>query len=618
MTPRPPAVLAPVTAAITARTSFRFSADGLRAACAATDGDGRHLAESWQLTPDGPRLDLRTGLDTDPAHTQLLPLDATGPLISWHGRAGAQTLARLTADGRTDPVPVTVPRPVRLLPAPAGPGWLALAVGSAGAAAGGSALYAVPAAGPRFEELARVPGTLLGGVVLGHRVLFTRLLDGTPQPLLADLRDGRTRGLPAVTDPAHVLAAAGGRVLLALHTADGVRMALADLDGDGPPRPVVGDTGLPGAVHPLALDPDGARIALLTTCGARSHLTLLDPESGTARHITAEPGELQPVGAWTAAGLWLPHADPRRPRTLGWLPPGRTELALPAPEAPAPERAPHRPAPAGPPVRLEDFPGADGPVEAVVYGPDWRSAPRVVLALHGGPNSRWTLGHEPVLQAQARAGAAVVALNQRGSTGYGAAHTLAIAGAWGGPDLADIVAVGRHLTRRRGPGLDRPALFGTSYGAYLALLAAAAEPEGWSACAAVAPFLSGARLHADGSAQVRSMVERLDGLTAIRDALGPRDVERLAPALRVPLLLVHGARDESVPVGHSRALVARLTSLGRRPGTDFHYLELPDRGHAALGTGTADPVAASVVRFLTGRGGDPAPTTDHPRHPGRR
>ena len=37
----------------------------------------------------------------------------------------------------------------------------------------------------------------------------------------------------------------------------------------------------------------------------------------------------------------------------------------------------------------------------------------------------------------------MVAPNQRGSTGYGAAHRNAIGGAWGGPDLADVLRLGR-------------------------------------------------------------------------------------------------------------------------------------------------------------------------------
>jgi dipeptidyl aminopeptidase/acylaminoacyl peptidase len=272
---------------------------------------------------------------------------------------------------------------------------------------------------------------------------------------------------------------------------------------------------------------------------------------------------------------------------MAWLPPGAPELRLSA-------------APVGPwlPGRVESFPGAEGPVEAVVHGPDWRTSPQVVVALHGGPASHWTLGFNPLFQLLAAAGVAVIAPNQRGSTGYGAAHTLSLVGAWGVPDLADVSALAAYVQDHREAGLERPAVFGMSYGGYLALLAASTRPDLWSACVAVAPFLSGPRLHADGDIAMAGMVERLDGLTDATDALGPRDVTRFAAQLEARLLLVHGALDESVPVSHSRFLAQQLAELGHREGTDFRYLEPPDRGHAALGHSVQDPIAALVTRFL--------------------
>ncbi|EWM09985.1 S9 family peptidase [Kutzneria sp. 744] len=308
------------------------------------------------------------------------------------------------------------------------------------------------------------------------------------------------------------------------------------------------------------------------------------------QRIAVPEGELLPLAAWTAAGLWLPHSGPRRPRTMAWVSPGSRELKVPA-ERPGPWR----------PGRVESFPGADGPIEAVVYGPDWRSSPRVVVALHGGPTSHWTLGFSPLFQALAAAGIAVVAPNQRGSTGYGAAHTLSLVGAWGVPDLADVSVIAAHIQDRRA-GLARPGVFGISYGGYLALLAAATRPELWSDCVAVAPFLSGPRLHADGFGGVRNMVERLDGLTEATDALGPRDVSRFAHDLRARLLLIHGARDESTPVAHSRSLIRQLAEFGRIEGADYRYVESPDRGHAVLGTAVQDPITDLVTRFL----GEPA------------
>jgi len=53
-----------------------------------------------------------------------------------------------------------------------------------------------------------------------------------------------------------------------------------------------------------------------------------------------------------------------------------------------------------------------------------------------------------------------------------------------------------------------------------------------------------------------------------------------AERLEMPVYLCHGAKDELIPVGPTRALVARLTELGRR----VRYLELPEGNHDAPAT----------------------------------
>jgi dipeptidyl aminopeptidase/acylaminoacyl peptidase len=229
--------------------------------------------------------------------------------------------------------------------------------------------------------------------------------------------------------------------------------------------------------------------------------------------------------------------------------------------------------------------GPAGPLEAVVYGGEgWLTSPQLVLALHGGPGDAWRLEFDPALQRMAAAGLAVLAPNQRGSTGYGTAHAMAIRGAWGGPDLADVLTLLAGVaTRRAVLGLAPPALFGVSYGAFLALLAAAHAPrEQVARCAVVAPFLSGARLLAEAAAPVRALTGRLGGGEPLEDALGPRDVLLLADRLTAPLLVVHGDRDEAVPVSQSRALRHELLRLGRVEGTDFRYVEAAGSGHEVL------------------------------------
>ncbi|MEU2158008.1 alpha/beta fold hydrolase [Streptomyces sp. NPDC019396] len=581
------------------RISFRFSADGSRAVCLAADTTGRYHAESWTLHGDGPRRDFAARLNSGPAYIMALPLDTGRLLISRHGAAGIQILELLHRDGQRTPVGTHSGPPLRLLPAPETAGCLAFAWpsgGNTGNFGAAGRLYAVvEAATPWLREVARLPGPVLDAAVCGHRLLLTVGQGSGGTRVLVDPSSGAPEPAPFLDPRSHVLATAGERVLLASRGPAGAELVLADL-ATGTCRALDPEGELPGVAHPVALDPTGTSVAVIGTLGARSVLSRWDTVTGAVHPVPLPEGELLPSAAWTSAGLWLPYAGPGHPRSLAWSGPDADRLHVPVSRT-------------GPwvPARLETFPGAEGPVEAVVHGPDWRTSPRVVVALHGGPSSRWTLGFEPLFQALAAAGITVVAPNQRGSTGYGAAHTLAIVGAWGVPDLADVAAAGAHIARERAPGLEPPAVFGISYGGYLALLAAATQPGTWSACVAVAPFLSGPRLHADGFTTVRGMVERLDGLTPADDAIGPRDVERLAPGLRAPLLLVHGARDESTPVSHSRALAERLTALGRRDGADFRYLELPDHGHAAIGAAVGDPVTAVVTRFLAEGGGTTRP-----------
>ncbi|MFD4575938.1 alpha/beta hydrolase family protein [Streptomyces sp. NPDC058417] len=603
------------------RGALRFSPDGLRAVCVAVDADGGRCLETWHLTDGGPRRALRNPLHRDLPLTQCVALDDGRALLSWHEPGGHQHLELLAPDGparRLGPCPA----PLRLLAAPTGSGWLATAVsyeagddadspggpGSSGGPDGAEGVSTVHRVGDGADgvawltPVARIAGRLGGIAVHGSRLAVTAVVAGVPTPLLIDPDAPAGLRVTPLTAPAdgtptadraearHVVLAGGGRVLLAVRTADGVRLALAD---DSAVRLLDGPSAGEATVTPVALDPAGTTLAVTVSRGARSELALYGTDSGELRRVALPPGHLGSEAAWSARGLWLPYSAPTRPASLGWLPPGATAL---------------RTAPARPGLhagRLERLPGAGGSVEAVVHGPDWRTGGPLVVALHGGPDRHWTLGFEPLFQLLAAAGITVVAPNQRGSTGYGRAHADAIRGAWGGPDLADVRALRAHLDRERGPHAPRPAVHGSSYGAFLALLAAAADPEGWSGCVAVAPFTSVPALYADGHPPTRNLIDRLGGHDApgvpgapeaCGDGLGPRDLERLAPRVRTPVLLIHGRRDETIPVAHSRALARALTRAGHAPVT---YREPADRGHQAVSARPGTPLAREITDFLT-------------------
>jgi dipeptidyl aminopeptidase/acylaminoacyl peptidase len=310
---------------------------------------------------------------------------------------------------------------------------------------------------------------------------------------------------------------------------------------------------------------------------------------------------VSPPASWSGGRVHLRFSAPHRPPTLATVH-RRARTGWSFASLPSDPRADW----AG--ADLVELPGPAGPIEAIVYGgPRWHECVRVVLALHGGPLSAWRLEFDPLFQHLAAAGIAVVAPNYRGSTGYGERHLRAVIGDWGGPDLEDVVHLGRAIADRRrdtatgapaGEAPRNPILLGVSYGAFLALLAACHTPDLWAGCAALAPFASAASLYRDAAAPVRERVAHLNGPGGTgRHAR--RDVLAVCGALTAPLLLAHGTRDEVVPVGQSRALRRRLLELGRTEGTHFDYLEV-DGDHTAVVQAWSPVLRTAVVRFCLG------------------
>lgn len=669
------------------RVSYSFSLDDAHAACLATAGDGVWHVESWDLRP-GPSGALAAPerpATRRPEHlsTQLLVLADGRVLVCRHESGRHEVVLLGGADGGGEQHIATVRKPgLRLLPYPGAEG-LALALGTDTTPT--TTVWRVPADGGALEVLAELPGLFGGGVWLdpaGRRLALDAVRDGRVKTAVLDLDTGVLSPLLEMTehsnDRLQLCDPVGGLLIISSDAPGHDRLGWIRLPEDRGETP--GRVRFPEMVHlpnttvrPVAIAPDGERVALQLDRGATSRLAVWGPEDGTLLDVMMPEGCLGGVARWTDAGLHIPFSAPDRPGGLATVVPdrpGRWNAAGGAgPKAPAPRRTPPSEtagadpdaaetesgfAPAGTvgttadtadlptappdgsawkPPQLELLPaelpaelgaapspigtdaaesspwlaahlellvGEVGPVESVVYGGlDWRTAEHVVVALHGGPAAAWRFEFSPVLQHLAANGIAVVAPNQRGSIGYGESYASCLHGAWGGPDLEDIAAIARTLgSERAAAGLPLPALFGTSYGAYLALLAACTSPDAWSCALAIAPFLSGPRLIAEASLPVRALMTRLGGDVELDDALGPRDVVRLCEGIRAPLLFVHGDRDDVIPVGQSRTLRHRLLQIGRGEGTDFRYLELPGQGHEVFAGDGAPELYTRLTSFL--------------------
>ncbi|MFJ7086808.1 alpha/beta fold hydrolase [Streptomyces griseus] len=635
------------------RISFRFSARSRFAACLVATADGALAPGWWDLDGThspyaGAAPRYREGAPAETTATQVLPTE-DGGLLRLRGAAGSgrhllllsrPAPASATATGTSlagprgqspaelelkDPAPAgpepEAPSPaeelaveargLRLVPG-GPPGTLALAVETTHD--GRTRVRRVRATPLRLSDPVILPGRVTALLPLdgtGHR--YATDLEGPDgyRPVSLDLRDGTWHALPSP---------ANGRIhrLLLSAPASGLLLTASD-PGDGRLRiahSTLGDrtrlsfpdrlNSLDGAVLPLATDPAGERVALRVTRGARARLFLYDVEADRPRPAALPPGAFHPVAGWSTGGLRVVYATPDRPADLVTVPdtaahPDPASYDAPSSILGAPSNTPDTDGTSH--AATEWFATPSGQFEAVVLG-DRRTAPTVVVALHGGPEDHWTLGHDPVLARLSDAGAAVVAPNQRGSTGYGRAHAEAIHGAWGVPDLADIRSLVRTLTEQRPPDAEPPVLLGTSYGGFLALLAVCADPYAWARCAVIAPFLSARGLRERSSPAVRALIDRHGLGEPPDDDLGPRDVERLAHRIRVPLLALHGSDDPVVPVDETHRLRQALARAGGPERVPHDCLDIAGAGHHPLQERGGAGLTDRLVSFLTARAPD--------------
>jgi pimeloyl-ACP methyl ester carboxylesterase len=611
-------------AQVPTRFGFAFSGQGRWGACLRAAGD-EVTVERWDLgrpvplrsaltggaaarATDGRGLDRRCGV---------LPLDdgrvlVLRPATGAHGEpAGHGTVLAAEPAGpglritRSWPVPAMLAGFLLAAPGPAGTIVLVTVEDERY-----SRIWWLHWRLPAPEAVLRVPGVLAGGVWGdGGRTLA---LDRSTaahrtEGILVDLRDRAWRRLWSVSDTTTDRVAAfspRSGVLAVTTTAPGAQQPGTGqiglrFPGGGPVRFPEALNGSARPRAPLTFDAAGENLLVRETWGAAERLAVYAPERERLTPVPGPPGMLWPPARWAADGrIHLRFAAPHLPPTLATVPcpPAAGWWTAPDADTDADANAGTDAGWAG--AEITELPGPAGPIETIVYGgPGWRRARHLVIALHGGPLASWRLDFEPLFQHLAAAGAAVAAPNQRGSTGYGAAHLRPVLGDWGGADLDDVVHLAREIGRgRAAAGLPLPVVLGGSYGAFLALLASCRAPRLFSGCVALAPFTSAAALRGGTSGAVRERVSRLSRCGTPGGTGGGRDVLRGCAALTAPLLIVHGVRDEVVPVAQSRALRARLLELGRTEGVDFDYLEADDDHNGVVQAW--DPVLReAVVRF---------------------
>jgi dipeptidyl aminopeptidase/acylaminoacyl peptidase len=243
------------------------------------------------------------------------------------------------------------------------------------------------------------------------------------------------------------------------------------------------------------------------------------------------------------------------------------------------------------------FPSNDGmEIEGFLFKPADVSKPvPAVVYPHGGPTSVYGDEWDGHAQYFIDKGYAWLAINFRGSTTYGVAFERANHDDWGIGDAADCIAAGRFLQSLQWVDEERLAIFGASYGSYMALVSLVHEEN---------PFACGVAKYGDcniltswaqGDRPGGDDLERMMGHpSSNREAYRAGSPIHEIDKLDRPILIGHGEKDARVHLNQAQELVAELERLGKR----YEYVTYPDEGHGFLRRPSQIDFYKRLERFL--------------------
>lgn len=192
----------------------------------------------------------------------------------------------------------------------------------------------------------------------------------------------------------------------------------------------------------------------------------------------------------------------------------------------------------------------------------------LILHPHGGPHGpRDSWGFNPEVQFLANRGYAVLQINFRGSGGYGDAFERMGYRNWGTTMIDDMADAVDWAIREGIADRNRICTYGASYGGYAALQSVVRYPDKYKCTIGYVGVYSIPLMFKDGD-----IPETESGRNFLRrvhpESLAEQQAQSPAynvDKIRIPVMLVQGAKDVRVPISQYKLLKERLEKAGRPP-----------------------------------------------------
>lgn len=231
-------------------------------------------------------------------------------------------------------------------------------------------------------------------------------------------------------------------------------------------------------------------------------------------------------------------------------------------------------------VRFKSFDGMVIP--NILFKPHQATAKQQAPALvwvHGGPGGQSRKGYNPMIQYLVNHGYVVLAINNRGSSGYGKTFFTADDQKHGKEPLQDCVEAKKYLATLPYVDGSRVGIIGGSYGGYMTLAALAFQPDVFNVGVDIFGVSNWLRTLKSMPAHWESRRQALYqevGNPETQEAM-LREVSPLfhAEKIRKPLLVIQGANDPRVLKAESDEIVQAV----QKSKVPVEYVLFPDEGH---------------------------------------
>ncbi|MGM0400540.1 MAG: S9 family peptidase [Chloroflexota bacterium] len=241
-----------------------------------------------------------------------------------------------------------------------------------------------------------------------------------------------------------------------------------------------------------------------------------------------------------------------------------------------------------------------GRVYGLLYMPqedryDNGGKPPLVVIVHGGPTSQALAEYSSQVQFLTTRGYAVLALNYRGSSGYGRDYRDALHEQWGIADVDDAVSGARHLAERGLADGERLVIMGGSAGGYTVLQALIRYSGTFKAGVCLYGVTNLFTLATDTHKFEQHYLDSLIGpLPETAHRYRERSPIFHADQIKDPVAIFQGEEDRVVPVEQAESIVEAL----RRSDVPHEYHLYSGEGHGWRKAETIESFYHSLEEFL--------------------